>query len=437
MQLLSNTIAFIFAIGVIIFVHELGHLLMAQGLGVRVLTFSLGFGKRLWGFRRGDTDYQVSLVPLGGYVRLAGEDPSESTSDPGDFMNKPRWQRILVYLAGPAMNVVLAIALIAAVFMVGVEVAALQNLPPVVGGVVEGSAAEAAGLESGDRILSIDGKETPHWDDVQFHVMTSPGQPLAVAFEREGERREATLTPAVVPVDEYGDGGLYPKVLPRVSQVVADGPAAAAGFSVGDQLRAVNGRPISGGKDFVEQIEARPGETVIVEVMREEQVVELAVVPEQQGDVGKIGIALGYFQRYGPLEAIAASARHNLDIAKQTLAVFGKIFSGRLAAKSALAGPIEIAALSGAAARSSFVDLIYLMGLISTSIALLNLMPVPVLDGGQIFILLIESLRRKDLSLRIKEAINMVGFALIILLMVAVLYFDLVKNVPGDLLPGS
>ena len=145
-DLLSNALAFIFALGVIIFVHEAGHLLVAKYFDMRVLTFSLGFGKRLWGFERGGTDYRVSLVPLGGYVRLGGEDPTESTEDPRDFLNKPRWQRILVYLAGPAMNIVLSIVLIAVLFMVGIQVPMLQNIEPVVGLVAEGSAGKAAGV---------------------------------------------------------------------------------------------------------------------------------------------------------------------------------------------------------------------------------------------------------------------------------------------------
>lgn len=437
MQFLSNTLAFVFAIGVIIFVHELGHLLMAKRFGVRVLTFSLGFGRRLWGFRRGETDYQVSLVPLGGYVRLSGEDPGEASEDPREFLNKPRWQRILVYLAGPWMNIILAVLLVAVVFMVGVEVAALQDVPAVVGAVGESSPAAQAGIQPGDVIVEIDGKPVEYWNDVQFAVMTAPERTLPLVVTRSGEPFHLSLTPTKVPKYEFGYAGLFPKLLPRITQVTEDGPAAVAGFEVGDQIRSVDERAIAGGADFVKYIEAHAGQAVVVEVVRGDGVAQLTVTPRDEGGVGRIQVGLGYFQRYGPVEAVVASARHNWDIARQTFSVFGKIFSGQLAAKSALAGPIEIAAMSGAAARRSFVDLLYLMGLISISIALLNLMPVPVLDGGQIFVLLIESLLRKDLSLKIKEGFNMAGFVLIIALMVAVLYFDLVKNIPTNLLPGS
>lgn len=438
MHLLSNTLAFVFALGVIIFVHEAGHLLVAKAFNVRVLTFSLGFGRRLFGVRRGETDYRVSLVPLGGYVRLGGEDPTEVDPEDGrEFLNKPRWQRILVYLAGPAMNVVLAIVLIAAVFMVGVEVAAIPDVPPVVGRVVDGSPAARAGLAAGDEIVEVLGKPVDSWDEVQFAFVTSPERPVPLVVERAGERLELEVTPAKVPRYEFGDAGVLPKQLPRISGVVEGGPAAAAGFLPGDEIRGVDGRAIGSGNDFVEHVEARPGETLTVEVLRAGRPVEIEVVPRLEGEVGRIGVRLSYFQRFGPLESVVQSVRFNVQITRQTFQMLGKILTGEVAAKSAFSGPIEIAALSGAAARTGLRSLVQLMGLISISIAILNLLPIPVLDGGQIGILLVESARRRDLSLKVKERIQQVGFVLIMALMVMVLYFDLVKNAPAGLLPGS
>ena len=176
----SNIAAFIFALGVIIFVHEAGHLLMAKAFGMRVLAFSLGFGKRIWGFERGGTQYQVSLIPLGGYVRLGGEDPGEVSDDPHDFMNTPRWQRILVYLAGPAMNILLAIVLIALVLMVGIQVPSLREIPPVIGAIEPDSPATEAGLQVGDRIQAVDGVEVTKWDDVYLRLrdLARPAPPL-------------------------------------------------------------------------------------------------------------------------------------------------------------------------------------------------------------------------------------------------------------------
>jgi regulator of sigma E protease len=435
-DLLSNAIAFIFALGVIIFVHEAGHLLVAKFFDTRVLKFSLGFGKRIWGFERGETDYRVSLIPLGGYVLLGGENPDEVSDDPRDFLNKPRWQRILVYLAGPAMNILLSIILIAGLFMIGISVPMLQSLEPIVGYVEEGSAGDQAGIETGDRVLRADGDEVDSWEDVQFALMTSPERPVVLSVERAGRQLEIPVTPVKVPKYEFGDAGLGPQYLPRVTQVNGGSPAESAGFRVGDELRSVDGRPISSSTEFVGMIQSSAGRSVEVFVARDGETVVLTVVPEGAEGAGLIGIGIGVLQRYGPLRAVVESVKYNVDIARQTFAVVGKIITGNLTARS-ISGPIEIAAMSGAAARSGFDNLIYLMGLISISIAILNLLPIPVLDGGQIFILLIESLRRKDLSLRVKERIQQVGFYAIVMLMVVVLYFDLVKNIPDGLLPGS
>jgi regulator of sigma E protease len=402
----------------------------AKFFGMRVLAFSLGFGKRVWGFQRGETDYRISLLPLGGFVKLGGESPEETDGDPRDFMNRPRWQRVVVFVAGPVMNVLLAVVLIAVVFMLGIEVPDLQRIPPVLGTVEAGSPAASAGLLPGDRVVAVDGRAVSRWQDVGFAIMTSPGRPLRFAVERGSERLEVEVVPAKAPQYEFGDAGMYPVVLPRVTRVVPKSPAAAAGFQAGDELRAVDGRPIADPADFVAYIESRAGQTVEVEIARDGGALVLPVVPEALDGKGRIGVGLGVFQRYGPLRAVVESVRYNVAITRQTLVVLSKIVSGRLPAKSALSGPIEIAALSGEMARSGFKNLLYFMGFISISIAILNLMPLPLLDGGNIFILCIEGLLRRDLSLRLKERINQVGLVLLVMLMVAVIYFDLVKRVP-------
>lgn len=430
-NLLSNIPAFVFALGVIIFVHEAGHLLVAKAFGMKVLAFSLGFGKRLFGWKVGETDYRVSLVPLGGYVKLSGEEPGESTDDPRDFLNQPRWQRILVYLAGPLMNGVLSVLLIAGLFMVGIEVPALQSVPSVVGSVEAGSPGAAAGLLPGDEIVAIDGKEVSRWQDVAFNILTGIGKPLEFEIERNGERSVVRVTPEKPADFDFGDAGIYPKLLPRIGDIIAGAPAEAAGFRLGDEIRSVDGRPLGSPTDFVDYIEKHTGVSVVVEVLRGGALTHLNVVPADQGGKGRIGVRLTVAQRYPPLTALRESVRFNYDIAKQTMMVIGKIFKREVAAKSALAGPIEIAAQSGAAARAGFKNLLYLMGVLSLSIGLLNLFPIPVLDGGQITILLVESVMRRDLSMAVKERIAQVGLALVVLLMVTVLYFDLSKNLLG------
>ncbi len=432
-ELARTLLAFIFALGIIIFVHEAGHFAAARAFGMKVLAFSLGFGRRLWGFTRGETEYKVGWIPLGGYVKLSGEEPGDSVpDDPRDFLNRPRWQRIVVYLAGPFANVVLSVLLIAGLFMVGIEIPALQSIPTVVGTVEAGSPGEAAGVEPGDEILSIDGRRVERWQDVAFAVMTSIGKPLAFELDRAGARVVATVTPVRPDDFEFGDAGIYPKILPKVGRIVAGSPAEAAGLAIGDELFAVDGRPLASPADFVAHIETRAGQPVALEVVRGAERRTLTVVPADQEGKGRIGVQLTISQRFPPGRAFVESLRFNLGVARQSLAVIGKIFKREVAAKSALAGPIEIAAQSGQAARTGWKSLLYLMGVISISIGLLNLFPIPILDGGQIVILLVESVLRRDLSLAVKERIAQVGFALIVLLMVTVLYFDVSKRLLGS-----
>jgi regulator of sigma E protease len=441
-EILSNTLTTLlsvaFALGVIIVVHEAGHLMVAKAFGVRVLTFSVGFGRKLWGFRRGETEYRVSAIPLGGYVRLGGENPDEVTDDPREFLNKPRWQRILVYLAGPAMNVVLAILLFAALFMVGIEVTNLPDMPPLIGGVEEGSSAAQASLRRGDLIVRVKGEPVDNWQDVALALMGSPERPVPLAIRRDGKTVETAVTPRRIPKYNMGDfAGLLPSVRPQIIQVMPGGPAAAAGFRPGDEVRFVDGRPIADSQDFVDALAGRGGKRVEVQVVRDGKPLTLVVVPKDQKGVGKIGVSIGSYQRFGPARALVAGFRYSVQIVEDTFKIISKILSRELSAQGSLAGPIEIAKQSGAAARTGFKYLVHLMGFISLSIAIMNLMPIPILDGGQIFILMIEGVIRRDLSLRLKEIISQVGFVMILLLMFVVIWFDLMKNLPASLLPGS
>jgi len=424
----TNVLAFVFALGVIIAIHEWGHLVVAKLFDVRVTAFSLGFGPRLWGFRRGETDYRISLVPLGGYVKLGGEQPDEATGDPREFLSKPRWQRIFVYLAGPAMNVLLALLLIAGVFMAGANIPDL-SVPPVVGAVVEDSSAAAAGLRAGDLVLAIDGSEVESWDDLAVVLWTTKDRPLALTVERDGETLQATVTPRALPDSDASDGaGLLPTLYPTLITVQPGEPAEAAGIEPMDQVRRVDGRPVASPGAFVDYVSARPGEEIVLAVARGGRVLSIPVTPADVDGVGRIGVSLGVYQQYGFFEAFAQSARYNWGVVTQTFSVLGRIFVRKASARDNLAGPIQIAVISGQAAQRGFKDLLQLMGLISVSIAILNLLPIPILDGGQIAILLVESSMRRDLSFRVKELIAQAGFVIIILLMLTVIYFDLSKT---------
>jgi regulator of sigma E protease len=436
---LYTLLSFAFALGVIIVVHEAGHLLVAKAFGVRVMTFSVGFGKRLWGFQRGETEYRVSAVPLGGYVRLGGESPEDvDPSDPREFLNKPRWQRILVYLAGPAANIILAILVFSVVFMVGIEVMSFPDMPALIGGVEASSSAAQAGLRRGDRILTVKGEPVESWQDVLLGVMGSPDRPVPLTIRRGQQTLAATVTPKLVPRYEVGDlAGMIPMVRPQVIEIVKGQPAEAAGFRPGDEIRAVDGKPVIDSQAFVDAISPRAGQQIGVQVLRDGRPLTLTVVPRNDNGSGRIGVKIGFYQRFGPSRAFVEGTRYSVQTVEQIFQILGKIFTRQLSAKGALAGPLEIAKQSGEAARLGFKYLLQLMGFISISIAVMNLMPIPILDGGQIFILMVEGVIRRDLSLRLKEIVSQVGFVMILLLMFVVIWFDLMKTLPAHLRPGG
>ncbi|MEM6793267.1 MAG: site-2 protease family protein [Acidobacteriota bacterium] len=427
-----NIPAFLIALGVIVFVHELGHHVVAKFFGVRVLTFSLGFGKRIWGFEHGGTDYRISAVPLGGYVRMSGEMPEDRSADPGDFLNKPRWQRILVYLAGPAMNVILSVGLIAGVFTQGIEVQALQGVPPIIGSVGEGSAAERAGLLPGDLVKTVNRQEVATWSDLEFYVSISPEKPLSLEIERNGQILTKELVPDKLTRNEIGDAGFFPQLQLRISEVIIDQPAHRGGVLPGDVPVRLDGEPISSDREaFIRHVEERVGQPVQIDVRRGDETVSLTVVPADVDGKGRIGVYLGFYRPLPIGEAIVESARFNVEIVEKTFIVLGKLFTREVKAKSALSGPIEIGSIAGRALKQGFKELIFIMGFLSISIGVMNLLPIPILDGGHIVILLTESLIRRDLSMAVKERFSQVGLLLLTLLMAMVIFFDLSKNLPG------
>ncbi|HEX3126192.1 MAG TPA: RIP metalloprotease RseP [Thermoanaerobaculia bacterium] len=435
-DLLIPILSFVFALGVIIVVHEAGHLLVAKAFNVKVLTFSVGFGRKLWSVQRGETEYRVAAVPLGGYVRLGGENVEEATgNDPREFLSKPRWQRILVYLAGPVMNVILSIAIFAGLFMVGIEVTNLTSVPPVIGEVDPGSSAAKAGLHRGDEIVAVKGQPVKDWMKVMMELVTSADRPVPLDVKRGEKILKVEVTPKRNPRDDSGDlAGLNPLFRPQITQVLKDSPAQAAGFRPGDEVRTVAGKPVALDRDFVAMISKRANQPTEIQVMRDGRLLTLNVTPRLDGKEGRIGVGIGLFQRYSPGHAIIQSVRYNIQVVAGTFYVIGKIFTREVSAKSALSGPIGIAQATGEAARMGFKQLLYMMGLLSISIAVMNLLPIPILDGGQISILMVEEVIRRDLPLRMKEVISQIGFLMIILLMFVVIWFDLLKtNFAGKL----
>ncbi len=434
MQILSNVLAFVLALGVIVFVHEAGHYVLAKAFGVRVLTFSLGFGRRLYAFRRGDTEYQVCWIPLGGYVSFAGQDPSEPSSDPRDYLSQARWRRVLILIAGPAMNVVLAVVLVTIVFASGYSLGDPSDLPPVLGAVAEGSPAQRAGLRPADRVLTVDGSTMDDWQDLAFAILTSPDRELHLEYERDGVRATTVLNPERSSRDQVGEAGIHPLVM--IGEVVEGGAAEAAGFEVGDAVLSMDGEPIRTFSDLRDVVLGRLGGSLETDVLRGSTRLTLYVTPKMVNELPMIGVG-PTVRRFTLSEAFLESVELNAELSVQVVVLIRKLIERRISLRASLGGPIEIAAVSGAAARQGFRDFFLIMAFISINVFILNLLPIPILDGGQILILLVESTLRRDLSLRLKERITQVGLVMIVVLMAVALYFDLSKNLPSVLSRGS
>jgi regulator of sigma E protease len=422
-------LAFAFVIGVLIFVHELGHFLAARRVGIRVLTFSIGFGPRLLGFTRGGTEYCLSAVPLGGFVKMAGENVGEEqTGKPDEFLSKSRWERFQVLIMGPVMNLALAVGLLAFVLYQGAYVPAYRSMTPVIGAIEKGSPAEKAGLAVGDTILRVDDRAMPTWDDVLSYVATKARREVTVLVERAGESRTFELVPSAVKY-EAGDIGVYPLTHPRVRSVTPGDPADKAGFKAEDLVVQVNDRPISLARQLSEEIGKHPNDPIAIRIIRDGRPQDIHVTPVQRGSLGVIGIGISdEVKRIQPglLESVKMSVVENWESAGLIFKTLGGLFTGETSPKQ-LMGPVGIAQISGEYARTGFIPLLGLMAQISLNLGLLNLMPIPVLDGGHILIILLEGLARRSFSTRVKERMLLAGVVLLILLMVTVIYNDLTR----------
>jgi regulator of sigma E protease len=426
--LVVTLLAFLFVLGVLVFVHELGHFLMARAHGVRVLRFSLGFDPKIFKFTRGGTEYSVGIIPLGGFVKLAGETvDDERTGAPDEFLSKSKWVRFQVYLAGPVMNLLLAFVVLAFVLMKGADVPLYQSSPAVVGAVKAGSPADLAGVKPGDRIVSIDGRDVPTWDALDLEVTPKANHALSVGVERRGERLTLQITPAAFSKYELGDLGVLPVIRPQIVEVQPGRPADRAGLQRGDVVLALGGQRGIDQPAVIDKIKKSADTPLTFTIERNGEAQDLVVTPDKDGLIG-VTISEVETKRVDPtvLQAFALSAQQNWDSTK----AIGRTLSGLLKRElpvKQLMGPVAIAELSGSAAHLGVVALFQFMSMISLNLGLVNLLPVPVLDGGHIAILAVEGVTRRDLSVRVKERILLAGAALIVLLMVTVIYNDVMR----------
>ena len=428
---MTTLLAFLFVLGVLIFVHELGHFLMARRIGVRVLTFSLGFGPKLLKVTRGDTEYCLSAIPLGGYVKMAGENPQDShTGATDEFLSKSKWQRFQVLIMGPVMNLVLAVLVMAVVLYQGAPRPLFERQPVVIATFADGSAGARAGLRIGDRIVTVDDVAVENWDEYSTAIVPRAKREVTIGFVRDGRPGRVTVVPAGQGEYQIGNLGIQPAVRPEVVSVNKGQPADQAGLKVGDVVVAVDGTPDASYEQLLDAIKRHANQPLRLTVARAGQRQDMTVTPVQAGDKALIGASFSFFETYsvkpGPFEAVRLSVMQNWDWTRQ----IGQTLRGlitRSASIKQLMGPIAIIGLSGSAAAAGWIPLFTLLAMVSLNLGLMNLLPIPVLDGGHIAILGLEGLARRDFSLRVKERLLMAGFVLVMTLMVTVIYNDLMR----------
>jgi regulator of sigma E protease len=425
-------------LGFMILIHEFGHYAVAKLLGVRVEQFAIGFGKRLVGFRRGETDYRINLLPLGGYVKMSGENPmDERTGDPGEFMSHSRWHRFLIAIAGPTMNILLAIVLLTTVYMVHYEYPVFRDQPAKIAGVKHDSPAAKAGLQVGDRIVKVDGIENPTWEQLQPRVMLSANQPLTVTIQRGDQIFEKTIVPQAVTSSEVGSAGWFPEEPVIVDQIDPDTPAAKAGMKEGDRIVALDGQPLRSIEAMIDDLQQTKEKSVDLTVIRGGETLSFRMSPvlSKTDDPKEKRYRLGFVNKsemkvttlpFG--QAFSLSLEQNKKYSLLILELAKKIVQGKVSPRM-VSGPIGIAQDAGWAARQKgWMPLLELTAGISLNLGIFNLLPIPILDGGVILFLFIEGLMRRDVSLRIKERVYQAAFVFLVLFAVMVIYNDLAKT---------
>jgi regulator of sigma E protease len=433
---------FVIVIGFMVLIHEFGHYAVAKLLGVRVEQFAIGFGKRLFGFRRGETDYRINALPFGGYVKMSGENPmDERTGDPREFLSHSRWHRFLIAIAGPVMNILLAIVLLTGVYMVHYEHPAYLDQPAVVGWVEHGSPAEKQGVKPGDHIVQIDGVQNPTWEQVEVKQLLSANQPLSFAVQRDGQ----DITGSVVPVSASNSGAGAAGWTPYEQVVIGDlepgMPAAKAGLKPGDKIIAMDGKPVPSIQAMIDSLQQTKNKPLQLTVERGGQTLTLNVAPILADTPGatekhyRLGFKNSYETKVTKLplsEALSHSLADNKRYSVILLQLVGKLVQ-RKASPKMFSGPIGIAQQTGEAAQEKgWTPLLGLCAAISLNLGIFNLLPIPIMDGGVILLLFIESLMRRDISLQIKERIYQAAFVFLILFAAMVIYNDIKKTIaPG------
>jgi regulator of sigma E protease len=437
-SLLISLVAVAIVLGVVVLVHEWGHFMAAKLFGVRVVVFSIGYGTRLFGWKSGDTDYRVSVLPLGGYVRLAGDNPvEERTGASYEFLSRPRWQRVLIYCAGPFMNLVLAFVVATGIYLfLGMPVPTYMSDPAKVAYVAPHSAADVAGLKAGDRISKIDSTDNPTWEQVYtFLAKLPPGTSVPVQVERGGQQISLTskVTDAIGADQVVGD----PYMEAVISEVASGMPADRAGLRANDKIVAAEGQPIATWTQLVEIIKGSNGNLIHLTAEREGKDLPFEMKPilgpnELGQTVYVIGAARtdpSTYRRLGAVESFKEGGVATANMVTMVLGVVKELITGKVSVRQ-LQSVVGIARESGQAAKRGAVDFVSWLAVISVNLGILNLLPIPILDGGHILLLTIEGAMRRDISLVIKERIVQVGVVFLLVIFAIVMYNDVARILP-------
>jgi len=443
---MNTIIGMILVLGVLILVHEWGHFVAARFFGVRVDVFSIGFGPRLFGWKRGATDWRVSALPLGGYVRMAGQDITDidsgdqkPTGAPDELMSKKRWQRAIICFAGPIVNLIFPIFLLTGYFALkGEPLPKYEKDPLVVVDLQKGSPLAKAGVVRGDRIVSVNGIANPTWETAQNLIDKAPnGQSYQIVVNHQGEERHIAVTSVDMKAPDL-IFGFAPDAPAVVDQVDPTKPAYAAGVKPGDQVVSVDGQEISTWAAFVNAIQESDGKPVSLTVKRDGQLVNLSVTPQKgKNELGETAWLVGILRKapakpevyYRPVSfglAFQQASTVTWRGTQMVVDVVDRLISGKTSPKE-LQSVVGIASLAGKAVEAGSFAVVQLMAVLSVNLGILNLLPIPILDGGQIFLLSLEGIRRRDFSLAFKERFIQVGLVFLLALIAYVTYNDVAR----------
>lgn len=428
---MTTTVSFIVVLGILVTVHELGHFIVAKLFGIGVDRFSIGFPPKMFGFTKGETEYCISWIPLGGYVKLRGEEPDEEivdADDPALYSSRPPHQRGAVIMAGPVMNLVLAFIVMPLVFMVGISIPSYLEDAPVTGWVEAGSAADRAGFVVGDRIVSVSGSEVATWEGAYEAMTAGATGPQEVIVEGSGSTRTLTLdSPAK---DEQGYG-IQPPMAPAIGSLTPGYPAEQAGIEKGDLVLSLGGVPVSHWSEMARVIHGSADKKITVVVKRGEEKVSVEVTPrlDEKSGHGLMGISPlseKVVRRFGPIESIKRGAQRNLELLGMTFSFLWDLISGNSSIKN-LGGPIMIFQVTGQAAKAGLAEFLGFMAFLSLQLGVLNLLPIPVLDGGHLVFLTAEGVLRRPLDIKTQIIAQKVGFFLLISLIIVISYNDILR----------